>query len=566
MLVGGKDNGRAFFDQGVEGMEELVLRGPGPGQEVDIIDGQRPGAAIAGTERRQCAGPHRVEEAIGERLGRDEQDIQARVIQPQAVNDRLQEVGLAQSDTAMNHQRVEHRAGRMSHLTRRGVGQTVARTGHKVVEPSNQAGRRSRGLTPRQAFIPSAVAGGRIGSRWKNPVGTCRQRGRGRQGRLGIARQRDRDGGARLPVEAVAIGLDDVAQGRLSLVLDRESQPYRPARHRLPRFGQAVSEMVLDPFPEESARHLNFQGAAITAEPQPHPLAKPEPKPRFTQPLGDRWRRANSTAPGFAAPCGPRWCGCSCWACPGCTAMTPSPAPSSLWAYTRVVAGHSFLTAGAKHPGKPIAPKIPGNPVPWPCAGLQLPGAASQPRTYALCAGCCQKGKMGKTHGKQSDRRYLADLTIEGGGVIQKGIPSMSRGAAPGSVKGPRSRSRQLLDRDIREAGQLIVVGQEHIRAGLERGGEMQGIGQPVPPRLSGRDRRVGVAAPDRGGSIMHRGRQAQRPQVRPVEEPEEVRQPRAAARAQDRDQTFRTGQFADRESMAGLFESRPGGSTPVAG
>src|SRR3954454_7667625 len=46
--------------------------------------------------------------------------------------------------------------------------------------------------------------------------------------------------------------------------------------------------MVLDPFPEESARHLNFQGAAITAEPQPHPLAKPEPKPRFTQPLGDR--------------------------------------------------------------------------------------------------------------------------------------------------------------------------------------------------------------------------------------------------------------------------------------
>jgi hypothetical protein len=39
------------------------------------------------------------------------------------------------------------------------------------------------------------------------------------------------------------------------------------------------------------------------------------------------------------------------------------------------------------------------------------------------------------------------------------------------------------------------------------------------------------------------------------VEESEEVRQPLAAARAKDRDQTFRAGQLADRKSMAGLFE-----------
>jgi hypothetical protein len=53
----------------------------------------------------------------------------------------------------------------------------------------------------------------------------------------------------------------------------------------------------------------------------------------------------------------------------------------------------------------------------------------------------------------------------------------------------------------------------------------------------------------------MHRGRQARRPQVRPVEEPGEVRQPPAIARAKDRDQASRAGQFADREAMAGLFE-----------
>jgi hypothetical protein len=63
------------------------------------------------------------------------------------------------------------------------------------------------------------------------------------------------------------------------------------------------------------------------------------------------------------------------------------------------------------------------------------------------------------------------------------------------------------------------------------------------------------VATPDRGGAVMHRGGQAQRPQVRPVEEPEEVRQSMAIARAKERDQTFRAGHVADRESMAGLFQ-----------
>jgi len=53
----------------------------------------------------------------------------------------------------------------------------------------------------------------------------------------------------------------------------------------------------------------------------------------------------------------------------------------------------------------------------------------------------------------------------------------------------------------------------------------------------------------------VHRGSQAQRPQVRPVEEPEKVRQPLAGANAEKRDQTFRAGQLADRESMAGLFQ-----------
>lgn len=75
-----------------------------------------------------------------------------------------------------------------------------------------------------------------------------------------------------------------------------------------------------------------------------------------------------------------------------------------------------------------------------------------------------------------------------------------------------RPRSRQLLDRDVGEVGQLIVVGQKHVTTGLDRRGEMKRVGQPVPLRLSGRDGGVGVATPDSAGPDVHRGSQAQRP------------------------------------------------------
>ncbi len=120
----------------------------------------------------------------------------------------------------------------------------------------------------------------------------------------------------------------------------------------------------------------------------------------------------------------------------------------------------------------------------------------------------------------------------------------------------PRPRSWHCLECNVREVRQLVVVGQKHVIAELDRSGEMVCVGEPVTPRLSGRNRWVCVAAPDRACPCLRRGSQAQRPQVRPAEEPERVRQSLAAARAKDGDQTFRESQLVDRKSMAGLFDA----------
>ena len=73
---------------------------------------------------------------------------------------------------------------------------------------------------------------------------------------------------------------------------------------------------------------------------------------------------------------------------------------------------------------------------------------------------------------------------------------------------------------------------------------------------LSGRSRWICVTAPDSTRPGVRRGSQAERPQVRPAEEPEKVRQSLAAARAKDRDQAFRERQLTDRELMSGQFET----------
>ena len=103
----------------------------------------------------------------------------------------------------------------------------------------------------------------------------------------------------------------------------------------------------------------------------------------------------------------------------------------------------------------------------------------------------------------------------------------------------------------------MVVIGQKHVTAELDRGSEMQGVGEPIPLRLSGRNCRVHVATPDSTGPDVHRGAQAQRPQVRPVEEPEKVLKELPVSWLKGEYQRFGAGQLADYEPMPGEFEGR---------
>ena len=57
VLVGRHDDRHAVGDQGVERVQELVLRGPLGGQEVDVVDDQRLGPPEPRPERRRARRP-----------------------------------------------------------------------------------------------------------------------------------------------------------------------------------------------------------------------------------------------------------------------------------------------------------------------------------------------------------------------------------------------------------------------------------------------------------------------------------------------------------------------------
>ena len=158
--------------------------------------------------------------------------MQAGVRLLQGVADAFEQVRLAQPDGAVDHQRVEGRAGRLGHLSRRGVRQAVARPRHEILEPPRRPARRSdRGLAIGHKTWPaSASAGGARsvfgrgfgpgGDEGPGPPGDGEGNDRGALGLPGIGIVMPPGAGVRIGLGAGRPWLDHVAQRRLRLVAD----------------------------------------------------------------------------------------------------------------------------------------------------------------------------------------------------------------------------------------------------------------------------------------------------------------------------------------------------------
>ena len=126
VLVGGQDDRGAGVQQGIEGVQELVLSGPFRGQEMHVVDDEGARVSIPGAEAVQRAGAHGVEKAVGECLGSEMHDVETFMLVAQGPREAFEQVRLAQSDASVNHQGVEAGTGRAGHLHGRGVRQAAA--------------------------------------------------------------------------------------------------------------------------------------------------------------------------------------------------------------------------------------------------------------------------------------------------------------------------------------------------------------------------------------------------------------------------------------------------------
>ena len=156
--IGGEHELAAGVVQRVEGVEELLL-GPGLGrEELDVVDEQDVGVAIARLEAVDVAGAKRGEELVGEGLDRRVADGEAGAVGADVVADRVQEMGLADAGRAVEEERVVGLPGQLGDGQRGGVGEAVAVADHELVEGvlRVQARRRSRA---------SSAARGRRGAR-----------------------------------------------------------------------------------------------------------------------------------------------------------------------------------------------------------------------------------------------------------------------------------------------------------------------------------------------------------------------------------------------------------------
>ena len=121
-------------EERVEGVEEFFLRAFLAAEELDVVDQEQIGLAIAFAEFDQRAVLDRVDELVDENLARKVHDLRAFLLRPNVLADRLHQMRLAESDAAINEKRVVGFGRRLRHGEAGGMRDLVVRPDDERLE------------------------------------------------------------------------------------------------------------------------------------------------------------------------------------------------------------------------------------------------------------------------------------------------------------------------------------------------------------------------------------------------------------------------------------------------
>ena len=154
----------AGFVELVEGVEELLLRPLLARDELDVVDQEDVDGAVLGAELGDAVVADRVDELVGEALGREVEHAQARVEAGDLVADRVQQVGLAEADAAVDEERVVGLRRQLGDGLAGGLGELVGVADDEGVEGV------ARGETGRTGPRASSRAGAGRGGRARRSI------------------------------------------------------------------------------------------------------------------------------------------------------------------------------------------------------------------------------------------------------------------------------------------------------------------------------------------------------------------------------------------------------------
>ena len=132
--VGGDDDLLPGLVEVVEGVEELLLRPLLARDELDVVDQEQVDGAVLGAELRGPVVADRVDQLVGEALGREVEQAERRVEPRDLVADRVEQVGLAETDPAVDEERVVGLRRQLGHRLAGGLGELVGVADDEGVE------------------------------------------------------------------------------------------------------------------------------------------------------------------------------------------------------------------------------------------------------------------------------------------------------------------------------------------------------------------------------------------------------------------------------------------------